>query len=99
MQPWTRAVTVDGQDAALTRSIRGVLESYLDGRKLVRVKVRQVEGKNVEGFLKIYGGKGERLLVDFRATSTPLGGLSSLEVGGKKIALALGPAAKKALRQ
>ncbi len=86
-QPRTGAVTADDHEAAIARSIRVALEDYLDGRKLVVVKIRQVEGKNIEGFLKIDGGKGERLLVDFKATATPQGGLSSLEVGGRRIAV------------
>jgi hypothetical protein len=77
------------------RIIRAGLENSLEGWKLVGVKIRRVEGKNVEGFLKIDGGKGERLLVDFKATATPEGGLSSVEVGGKKIPLASGQATKR----
>jgi hypothetical protein len=73
--------------AVLARSIRGALESYLKGRRLVRVQIRRVDGSKTEGFLKIEGGRGERLLVDFRATSTPQGGLSALWVGGNKISL------------
>jgi len=86
-QPSYGPVTTQDHEAALARSIRGRLEDYLEGRRLVNVKIRQVEGMNIEGFLKIAGGKGERLLVDFRATATPQGGLSSLEVGGRKIAV------------
>jgi len=86
-QPSTGAVAADDDEASLARSIRGALEGYLSGRKLVKVKIRQVEGKSIEGFLKIEGGKGERLLVDFKATATQHGGLSSLEVGGRKVAV------------
>jgi hypothetical protein len=80
--------------AMLTKSIKGALGDYLGGRKLVRVKIRHVEGGKAEGFLKIEGGKAERLLIDFRATSTAQGELSSLEVGGKKISLVATPVSK-----
>jgi hypothetical protein len=86
--------TQDDHEATFARSIRGAMEVYLQGRKLVMVKVREVKGKNIEGFLKI-GGKGERLLIDFRATATSQGGLSSLEVGGRKISVAPGPTTKR----
>ena len=76
--------------------IRETLEkSYLKGRKLVGLKIRQVEGDKVQGFLKTSGAKGDRHLVDFRATSTPQGGLSALEVDGRRIAIAASPAAKR----
>jgi len=52
------------------------------------VQIRQAEGNKIEGFLKVDGDKGESLLVDFMASSTPGGELSSLEVGGKKIVVA-----------
>jgi hypothetical protein len=74
----------------LVRNIRGALENYLDGRRLARVQIRRVEGSKTEGFLKIEGRKGERLLVDFSAFSTPQGELSSLEVGDKKISVVVG---------
>jgi len=85
-------------DAAghLSRSIKGALGVYLNGRKLVRVKIRQVEGSKIEGFLKIEGRKGERLLVDFKAVSAPHDGLLSLEVGGKKVSFDAGQPAKRA---
>ena len=94
-QPGTAAVAGEDNEAPLVRSIRAALEDYLNGRKLVRVKIRQAEGRSVEGFLKIEGGKGERLLVDFKATETSQGGLSSLEVGGRKVSLAPDAAAKR----
>jgi hypothetical protein len=94
-QPRNGAVAPDENDASLARSIRGALDGYLDGRKLVRVKIRQVEGRNVVGFLKIEGRRGERLLVDFAATTTQEGALSSLQVGGRKISIALGPSVKR----
>ena len=71
----------------LAKSINGALANYLKGRTLAQVQIRNVEGRKVEGFLRILGGEAERLLVDFKATSTPQGGISSLEVGGKKISL------------
>jgi hypothetical protein len=84
--------------AVFAKGIKGALENYLKGRRLVRVQIRHVEGSKTEGFLKIEGGKAERLLVDFKATSTPQGGLSSLEVGGKKISLAVVGAPTKRAR-
>lgn len=72
-----------------------MLDDYLNGRRLVKVKIRLIEGSKVDGFLKIDGGKGERLLVDFKATATPQGRLSSLQVGGRRISL-VGDAAKRA---
>ncbi|HVC27164.1 MAG TPA: hypothetical protein VND40_03295 [Nitrososphaerales archaeon] len=94
-QPHGEAATDAGHESPLARSIGAQLEGYLNGRMLLSVKIRREEGKNIEGFLKIEGGKGERLLVDFTATATAEGGLSSLEVGGSKISLAPGPAAKR----
>ena len=88
------AVSQD-RDAVLTKSIREALGTYLKGRKLVRVRIRHVEGSKIEGFLKIEGGKAERLLLDFKATSTLHSGLSSLEVGGKKIPLDVGTTTKR----
>ena len=79
--------TDDGR-ALLEGKIRGALEKrYLKGRKVVGIKIRQAEGNYVEGFLKFGGAKGDRHLVDFRATSNPQGRLSSLEVDGRKIPL------------
>lgn len=89
------AVAAEDHDVALAKSVRVALEGYLKGRKLVEVKTRQVEGRSVDGFLKIEGEKGERLLLDFKATTTRDGALSSLEVGGRKISLAVGPAARR----
>jgi hypothetical protein len=71
----------------LGKNIRDALTTYLEGRKLHLVIIREVEGRKVEGFLKIGGEGGERLLLDFKATSTPQGEISSLEVSGKKITL------------
>jgi hypothetical protein len=90
-----RAIALDGGEKTFVKIIRGPLEEYLNGRRLVQVKIRKSEGRNVEGFLKIDAGGGERILVDFKATKSPQGGLSSLDVGGRKIPLVLGPAAKR----
>ena len=94
-QPSTQTVTSDDKHAALRKTIRASLVNNLDGWKLVGVRIRQVEGKTIEGFLKVDDGKGERLLLDFKASLTPEGGLSSVEVGGKKISLAPGQATKR----
>jgi hypothetical protein len=94
-QPQGPAASRAGPDALLTKSLKGALENYLAGRKLVRVQIRHVDGSRTEGFLKIEGGKGERLLVDFKATTTPQGRLSFLEVGGKKISLDDGATTKQ----
>ena len=93
-QPRTGSVAPEDNEASLARSIRGSLEGYLGGRRLIKVKIRQVEGSSVEGFLKIEGGRGERLLVDFEAT-THDGALSSLHVGGRKVSLVVGPAERR----
>jgi hypothetical protein len=93
-QPRMGSVAPEENEASLARSIRGALEGYLGGRRLVMVKIRQVEGSRVEGFLKIEGARGERLLVDFEAT-THEGALSSLHVGGRKISLVVGPTQKR----
>jgi RNase P/RNase MRP subunit POP5 len=82
------ADTSEVNEAELRRVVRSTLENSLGDWKLVGVKIRRVEGENIEGFLKIDEGKGERLMVDFKATATQDGALSSVEVGGKKIALA-----------
>jgi hypothetical protein len=71
------------------------LRDYLNGRRLVMVKIRLVEGKSVDGFLKIAGAKGERLLVDFKATATPQWEVSSLQVGGRNIPLQAEPGSKR----
>ncbi len=89
-QPRHGAGTAAEQESPLARSIRGQLEDYLNGRKLLNVKIRQAEGRNIDGFLKIEGSKGERLLVDFTATTTAEDGLASLEVGGRRISIAPG---------
>lgn len=84
-------------EATLARSISRVLGDYLRGRRLVKVKIRLVEGNRIDGFLKIAGVKGERLLVDFEATAPPQGGLTSLKVDGRKVPLE--PAATKQPRR
>ena len=83
----TRVVAFEGSEAALARSMSRLLRGHLNGRRLVKVKIRSVDGKSVEGFLKIAGANGERLLVDFRATATPQGEVSSLQVGGRSVPL------------
>jgi hypothetical protein len=88
-QPPTRAATPDGSEAALLRSIRTTLENHLKGRRLVSLKVRQIEGKKVDGILKIEGLKGELQMVDFKATTGPKGTLTFLEVGGRRISSAV----------
>lgn len=93
-QQRNQACPTDDAAAVLAKNIRGALENYLKGRRLVRVQIRHVEGSKTEGFLKIEGGRGERLLVDFRATSAPQGGLSALWVGGNKISLLAGAPTK-----
>ena len=94
-QPGTGTVAPEDNEAQIARRIRGALDDYLGDRKLVKVKIRQVEGRSVDGFLKIEGRSGERLLVDFGATTTQEGALSSLEVGGRKISLVPGPVPKR----
>jgi len=86
-QPSTGTLEPEGNEASVARRIRGALDAYLGGRKLLEVKIGQLDGRSVSGFLKIEGKKGERLLVDFTATTTQEGGLSSLEVSGRKISL------------
>jgi len=86
-QPRAGAIAAEDHNVALAKSIRAALEGYLKGRKLVEVKIRQVEGRSVDGFVKIEPEKGERLLVDFKASTTLEGALLSLEVGGRKISL------------
>ena len=96
VSPHHPQVSTEDRAVSLAKNIKGALANYLGGRKLVRVKIRQVEGSKIEGFLKIEGRKGERLLVDFKAVSAPHGGLSSLVVGGKKVSLELGIEARRA---
>ena len=95
-QPSTGTGAPEGAEASIERRIRVALDGYLGGRELLKVKIRQVEGRSVDGFLKIEGGRGERLLVDFKAATTQEGALSSLEVGGRKISLDAGPQARRA---
>jgi hypothetical protein len=95
-QPRTGTVAPQDSQASIARAIKGALTGYLSGRRLVKVKIRQIEGRSVEGFLKIDGGRAERVLVDFTATTTREGALSSLEVGGKKVSLVSNPNEKHA---
>lgn len=85
-----RARSLDQDVVSLERGIRSMLEGYLGGRRLVSVKIGKVEGTRVNGFLKIRED-GELSLVDFHATTRPGGGVSSLEVGGKKVTSGQGP--------
>ncbi len=94
-QPGTGTVAPGDHEAQIARRIRGALDDYLGDRKLVRVKIRQLEGRSVDGFLKIEGRTGERLLVDFNAITTQQGQLSSLEVGGRRISLDAGPGERR----
>ncbi len=86
-QPLTKAAQPESAEGALLKSVRASMESHLKGRRVVSLKVRQVEGRNIDGILKIEGVKGELQMVDFKATtgSGPQGALSYLEVGGRKI--------------
>jgi hypothetical protein len=86
----------DDRATVLARGIKVALEEYLKGKRLLRVQVRHVHGGKTEGFLKIEGSNSERLLVDFRATSTPKGEIASLEIGGRKIPLAASATTRKA---
>ncbi|MDA4115657.1 MAG: hypothetical protein OK442_03775 [Thaumarchaeota archaeon] len=95
-QPRTGTVAREDSHASLERAIKGALTGYLSGRRLSKVKIRQIEGRSVDGFLKIEGGSAERALVDFTATTTRYGALASLEVGGKKIPLVMNPNEKQA---
>jgi hypothetical protein len=83
----------------LGRNINEALTTYLEGRRLVLVIIREVEGRRVEGFLKIEGGAGEHVMLDFKATSTPRGEISSLEVGGRRIAVGGGATATRRLHK
>ncbi len=95
-QQRARATAAEDRGTALEGKIRLALEkNYLKGKKLVGLKIRQVDGNSVEGFLKISGVKGERRLVDFRVTSSSQGALTALEVDGRKISLAVSGAAKR----
>jgi hypothetical protein len=94
-QPGRRTVAPEDNEAQVARRIRGALDDYLGDRKLVKVKIRQLDGRSVDGFLKIEGRKGERLLVDFKAITTQQGELSSLEVAGRRISLDAGPSARR----
>lgn len=85
----------DQPTAPIGRDVRRALGGYLQGRKLVKFQIRRAEGGKVEGFLKIEGGSGERTLVDFKAVAAIDGGLSSLEVGGKRILLDAGVGVKR----
>jgi len=56
------------------------------GQKVIQVKVRLIEGHRIYGFLLIDNEDAhERFLLDFQASLTVGGEVSSLEVGDKKI--------------
>lgn len=82
-----RASHAEGPEAALLRSVRATMEGRLKGRKLVALKIRQVEGKVVDGILKIESAKGELQMVDFKAFLGAGGSVSILEVGGRRITI------------
>ncbi len=75
--------------AKLLSNIRRSLSSYFEGeQKVVQVRIGRVEEDNVYGFLKVRSSeKHENFLLDFQATATPQGAVSSLEVDGKKIVI------------
>lgn len=66
---------------------RKALGGYMrKGQKVIQVKVRLIEGHRIYGFLLVRSeDKDEKFLLDFQATLTSDGEVSSLEVGGKKI--------------
>jgi len=53
-----RCVCAGYQTAVLPKGIRGALKNYLNGRRLLRVQVRHIEGNKIEGFLKIEEERG-----------------------------------------
>jgi len=65
------------------------LGGYLSkGQRVAQIKIRHSEGNRIDGFLLVTSEDArERSLLDFQATLTPQGGLSSLEVGGGKVDL------------
>jgi len=73
----------------LMKSIRKELASYLGGeQRLVRVRIGRMEHNKVYGFVKVESEETHRhFLLDFEATSTCQGVLSSLEVDGKKVSI------------
>ena len=73
----------EGEEEEVLKAIRGPLASYLEGKRPVAVRIRQVKGSTVTGFVKMEE-KGELHLVDFEATMSPKHELLSLKVGGRR---------------
>ncbi len=73
----------------LVRKIRSALGSHFGAdRRIIQVETTRVEDDKVYGFLKVRNEKThENFLLDFQASRTLGGTLSSLEVDGKRIAL------------
>ncbi len=80
---------VNNHSATLAGNIRRALTSHFGGeQKVLQVKIRRVEKDRVDGFLRVRSTeKHESFLLDFQATSTSQGEVSSLEVDGKKAAI------------
>jgi len=56
------------------------------GQKVLQLKVRHIEGQTIYGFLLVRSeDKRKKFLLDFQATITSDGEVSSLEVAGKSI--------------
>ncbi len=66
---------------------RKALSSYMKrSQKVIQVKVRLIEGHRIYGFLLVMNeDTHEKFLLDFQATLTADGSVSSLEVGGKRV--------------
>jgi len=83
----------DLNSAKILRSIRKELATYLEGEeRLVRVKIGRIENSKVYGFVKLESEATHRHFLhthflDFEATSTCQGALSSLEVDGRKVTI------------
>ena len=92
----THKPTIDGRSTAeeetLKSPISKAVESYLKGGRLTQVRIRRLEGRVVQGFIKIES-KGERHLLDFEAEVSRTGRLSSLAIGGRKICAGVKPEA------
>jgi hypothetical protein len=57
-------------------------------QRLVRLKIGRIENNRVYGFVKLESEDTHRhFLLDFEATSTCQGALSSLEVDGRKLTI------------
>lgn len=71
----------------MVSKFRKALDSCMEkGQKVIQVKVRLIEGHRIHGFLLIrIEDRHEKFLLDFQATLTSDGEVSSLEVGDKKI--------------